>query len=309
MQIFISSTFKDLEDYRKAAAEGILAAGHRPFLVENMPAQTIPVNEVINSAIEASDVYLTILGDNYGSLIRGKNISWTEYETEKAVQLGKPGFVYLIQESKKTPTIDRLADIFRGRVAESHLVKFVSDPLELRYFVERDLNVLSIVDDAEDITSSETASIILPPVELTHFKTLLENPDELQKCSARYFEELIAELLSNDGWDVEIVARVNAPGPDIVAVSSRFVKGVPLKLIVECKKYSETNPVDINVVRKVMYWVNEEYRATMGMIATTGRFTKDAIGHANQYHEWRLDLKDQLAILHWLKRSMGKRIA
>ena len=95
MQVFISSTFKDLQYYRSAAAEGVIAAGHRPFLIENMPAQAMSVQEVINSAIETSDVHLTIIGAFYGSLIPSKNISWTEFETRKAVELGKPGFVYL----------------------------------------------------------------------------------------------------------------------------------------------------------------------------------------------------------------------
>ena len=308
MQVFVSSTFHNLQKYRKAASEGIIAAGHKPFLMENLPAHTKPIQEVINSALESSDVHLAIFGDNYGTLIPDENISWTEFETERALQLGKLGFVYIIRKIKETPPKNRLAHTFRGRVAESRLVKFVSNPAELRYSIERNLAALGSEAKTGEKIYSETASIILPSVESTDFRTLLEHPEGLQKCSARYFEELIAELLKSDGWDVELVARVNAPGPDIIAVSSRLVQGVPLKLIVECKKHSEANPVDINVVRKVMYWVNEEYRATMGMIATTSRFTKDAIEHANQYHEWRLDLKDQLAVLNWLKQNKGAKI-
>ena len=62
----------------------------------------------------------------------------------------------------------------------------------------------------------------------------------------------------------------------------------------------------MNVVSKVMYWVNEEYRATMGMIATTGRFTSNAIEQAKEYHQWRLDLKGQSEIIKWLQRQHGK---
>ena len=76
-------------------------------------------------------------------------------------------------------------------------------------------------------------------------------------------------------------------------------------MIVECKRWSEQHPVDIDVVRKVMYWVNEEYRATLGMIATTSRFTSAAIEQATRYHEWRLDLRDQTAILEWLAKYSG----
>ncbi|MBI3812976.1 MAG: DUF86 domain-containing protein [Nitrospinae bacterium] len=51
---------------------------------------------------------------------------------------------------------------------------------------------------------------------------------------------------------------------------------VPIKMIVECKKWREDRPVDIDVVRKVMYWVNEEFRSTLGMIVTTSRFTTES---------------------------------
>ena len=207
MQVFVSSTFHDLQNYRKAASEGIIAAGHKPL---NLPAQAKPIQEVINSALELSDVQLAILGDNYGALIPDENISWTEFETERALQLGKPSFVYIIRKIKETPAQNRLAYAFRGRVAESRLVKFVSNPPELRYSIERDLAALGAEAKTEEKVDSETASIILPSVESTNFRTLLEHPEELQKCSARYFEELIAELLKSDGWDVELVARVNA---------------------------------------------------------------------------------------------------
>ena len=96
-----------------------------------------------------------------------------------------------------------------------------------------------------------------------------------------YFEILVAELLTADGWDIELVARNNAPGPDIIAISTKLIRNVTLKLIVECKRYSENNPVDIDVVRKIMYWVNKN-AATMGMIATTSRFTSAALKQAKK---------------------------
>jgi len=88
-------------------------------------------------------------------------------------------------------------------------------------------------------------------------------------------------------------------------MSRKLIRDIPVKMVVECKKWSPGKPVDVNVVRKVMYWVNGEYRATLGMIATTSRFTSNAIEQVHRLHEWRMKLKDHDAIVKWLEESVA----
>ena len=62
-------------------------------------------------------------------------------------------------------------------------------------------------------------------------------------------------------------------------------------------------PVDVRDVRNLVYWLNEEYQATLGMIATTSKFTKNARDLVELRHRWRISLKDQATIIDWIKRT------
>lgn len=313
MRIFVSSTIMDLREYRDAARGAIIEAGHEPYLIEEFPATSKPVQQVISEALLACDAIVIILGNRLGTIAPGTDVPWTILETQLAESFGKPVFLFLKKElaSSSGAFNNAFNDAFDhagehvqtviGNIAESRLLTVVASPQELSTGI---LKALAGFNNAvaED---GETISIILPKIQPSDFRSLIAHPESLQTVSSRDFEKLIADLLATDGWDVNLITRHNAPGPDIIAVSSKHIQGVPLKLVVECKRHSRGNPVDVNVVRKVMYWVNEEYRATMGLIATSSRFTSAAIQQANDYHQWRLDLKDQADIIQWLGRQHG----
>lgn len=291
----MSSTWSDLAEFRRAAINGIRSAGHEPYAWEFMSAQAKRVEDVLSHAIATADVFLLLIGHRYGSVIGGGQVSGVEFELNAAVTLGKPTLVYLIETGEQP---SEAVDAFRARIADYTTVRLVTSPRELRDVVMGDLRALERGQPIE----GETATIVLPAIERIDLQTLFAHPDELQRCPPRFFEELVADLLRADGWEIDLVARNNAVGPDIIAVLSKSSGILRPKLIVECKRHSDHHPVDVNVVRKVMYWVNEEYRATFGMIATSSRFTSAAVEHTRQHHEWRLALRDQQAILEWLQR-------
>lgn len=78
----------------------------------------------------------------------------------------------------------------------------------------------------------------------------------------RKFEELIAELLRAKGYEVELTPRTRDGGFDILAIKKGDL-GSALTLV-ECKRYAETNKVDVGIVRG-LYGVVEEKRATQGL--------------------------------------------
>ncbi len=98
-QFFVSSTYKDLVNIRNVFMNVIARTGH--FFSGMEDFRTVPMNqlEYLAKNIQDSDYYILVLGKNYGSIIKDKNISYTEYEFEIARQLGKPMLLFICNNS------------------------------------------------------------------------------------------------------------------------------------------------------------------------------------------------------------------
>lgn len=99
LQVFISSTFKDLIDERQAAVEAILSAGHIPAGMELFKSGSESQLDVIKRWIDESDVYMLILGGRYGSIEPVSGKSYTHVEYEYAVETGKPVFAVVMNQT------------------------------------------------------------------------------------------------------------------------------------------------------------------------------------------------------------------
>lgn len=102
-QIFISSTFKDLQEHRVAAMKGIIKAGHLPLALENFPPDTKDKATVIQTAIKSCQFYVLILGHCYGSRPIGKDgkqmlKGYVEMELDWAEKAGLQILAFLIDE-------------------------------------------------------------------------------------------------------------------------------------------------------------------------------------------------------------------
>ena len=71
-----------------------------------------------------------------------------------------------------------------------------------------------------------------------------ERPAFLDEISPRQFEELLQELLLEQGFDVELTATTRDGGCDLIAVS-RDQLGIKTKYVVEAKHYSRLNKVGV----------------------------------------------------------------
>lgn len=99
LQVFISSTYSDLLEERQACVETILQAGHIPAGMELFAAGSETQLDTIKRWIDASDVYMLLLGGRYGSLDPKAKIAYTEVEYRYALEKKKPVFAVVMSDS------------------------------------------------------------------------------------------------------------------------------------------------------------------------------------------------------------------
>ena len=96
-QVFISSTYRDLVEERRAVVDTILGLGHFPAGMELFPASDAKAWDVITRIIDNSDYYVLIVGGRYGSMDRSRT-SYTQREYEYALAHGIPVLAFLLEE-------------------------------------------------------------------------------------------------------------------------------------------------------------------------------------------------------------------
>jgi hypothetical protein len=79
-QVFVSSTYIDLQDERAEAIQALLELDCMPAGMELFPAANDQQWNWIKKIIDESDYYIVILAGRYGSVHQEKNISYTEME-------------------------------------------------------------------------------------------------------------------------------------------------------------------------------------------------------------------------------------
>lgn len=98
-QVFISSTYNDLKEERRAAIDAVLKLEHIPVGMEAFRADDSQQKEIIQRWLEEVDIYILILGARYGTIDKETNISYTEWEYNLAEKLGIPRLVFVLDDT------------------------------------------------------------------------------------------------------------------------------------------------------------------------------------------------------------------
>ena len=145
-QVFLSSTFSDLQEERSIAIQTLMEIDCIPAGMELFPALDEEQFEFIKRVIDDSDYYLLIIGGRYGSLSE-TGISYTEMEYDYAIERGIKVIALIHGSPEKliaekvemSPDARQKLDGFRARAQTGRLVKFWSDPKELSGLVATSL--------------------------------------------------------------------------------------------------------------------------------------------------------------------------
>jgi hypothetical protein len=137
-QVFISSTFTDLQEERTHVQKMLMQLDCIPAGMELFPAIDEEQLEFIKRIIDDSDYYLLIIGGRYGSV--GKDgVSYTEKEYDYAVSKNMKVIALLhsnpnllsLEKSEKDPKARKSLERFRRKVLQGRIVLFWNDANEL----------------------------------------------------------------------------------------------------------------------------------------------------------------------------------
>lgn len=144
-QVFISSTFQDLQEERLEVIQALLELDCIPVGMEMFPAADDDQWTLITRLIDDCDYYVLIVAGRYGSL-GADGRSYTQMEYEYAISKGVPVISFLVKDpggiiaskSESDPKMRDKLDLFK-ELAQKKMCKFWNSPSDLGSQVSRSL--------------------------------------------------------------------------------------------------------------------------------------------------------------------------
>jgi len=135
MKVYLSSTYKDLKDYRNSVrktlckVEGIQVVAMEDYVA----SEERPVNKCL-SDVEKCDAYIGLFAWKYGFVPDGYDLSITNLEYQKAIEKKIPTFIFILDEKvnwfDKDNPLDNILN-FRKELEKKHVVSFFENKEDL----------------------------------------------------------------------------------------------------------------------------------------------------------------------------------
>lgn len=151
-RVFVSSTWRDLQEHRAAIKEKII---RRDLLFRGMehfgadPENRTPSIKIVDE-VKAADIYCGVFGVRYGSIDSATGVSMTELELNAAEASGKPMLIYVIDEDAHVKVSDiepspegrQKLEELRKRLLSKYVAYMFKSPDDLSQQVYADLGKL-----------------------------------------------------------------------------------------------------------------------------------------------------------------------
>lgn len=158
-------------------------------------------------------------------------------------------------------------------------------------------DVLEVIESLEkSIFSSSTFRVdLIDPMLLA---VLARHPELMRTLDWRSFEKLLAHILENMGYEVELQRGTKDGGVDIFAVKRVDPLG-PHRYLLQAKR--SARKIGVEPVRELLF-LHNKHQVTRSCLATTSTFTSGAWELGNE-HEWQLELKDFRRLQEWVQEA------
>jgi len=169
MKVFISSTYKDLIDYRKAAIRAVEGTNYQAGKMEVFGARSEEPVEACLKEVEQSEIFIGIYALRYGHIPDGSDISITEMEYAHAKKQGKEIYCFILDEEnqgwltkwiEEEPGKSKL-ESFKTQIQREHTCDYFTTPDDLRAKVANALSHF-VANHNGSSTSGQTCPLPKP---------------------------------------------------------------------------------------------------------------------------------------------------
>lgn len=158
----------------------------------------------------------------------------------------------------------------------------------------------NLYDLSERASQDQIVTVVKPSIVMANeaiLHQLKKQPQAIFDLSPRKFEEVLAEILTDMGWEVELTSATRDGGKDILAYQKTELG--KFLCLVEAKRYREDRKVGVDLVRS-LYGTLCDYQASSAMMVTTSSFSADAQAFQHK-HQYQLALRDYVDLARWIQ--------
>jgi hypothetical protein len=196
VSVFLSSTSLDLAEYRRAVKEGLDRIGERVLRMETFGARPDEPTRASLSEVGECDLFVGIYAYRYGFVPPNAHASVTELEYERAIELEKPVFGFVVDEDfdwkpsfiEGEPGRARLAAL-KQRLSASHIIERFTSPTDLAFKVSTSVSNYLSKQLERHIPPPENTQLIGPEnVALLHTSFRSPKADARFHDGRRYYQ-------------------------------------------------------------------------------------------------------------------------